>query len=58
MSIRKGGISLFFGSQQKRVDWIRFKNVGGAKFHHINFDYLEIVPLNIISDPLKPEDRH
>ena len=38
--------------------WIRFKNVGGAKFHHINFDYLEIVPLNIISDPLKPEDRH
>ena len=22
------------------------------------FDYLEFVPLHIISDPIKPEDRH
>jgi hypothetical protein len=38
--------------------WIRFKNVGGANFHNIHFDFLEIVPLNIVSDPNKPEDRH
>ena len=45
--------------------WIRFRYIGeenpnpiysGYKEHW--FDYLEFVPLHIISDPIKPEDRH
>lgn len=42
--------------------WLRFRCI--SAFTHpqgsiTNFlDYIEIVPLHIISDPLKPEDRH
>ena len=40
--------------------WIRFRNVGeilsGAQ--SFNLDYIELVPLKVVSDPLKPEDRH
>jgi hypothetical protein len=39
--------------------WIRFKNINATgDFNNFFFDYIELVPLNIISDPLKPEDRH
>ena len=39
--------------------WIRFRNISEvANTEFFNFDYIELVPLNIISDPLKPEDRH
>ena len=39
--------------------WIRFKNLN-VTGNEVNFhlDYIEFVPLKIISDPLKPEDRH
>ena len=35
--------------------WLRIKCLSDSPFH---LDYIEIVPLNIINDPLKPEDRH
>ena len=43
--------------------WIRFRFVGELRDWGVdcisNFlDYIEIVPLHIISDPTKPEDRH
>ena len=39
--------------------WIRFKNVNiTERFNNFFFDYIELVPLNVINDPLKPEDRH
>ena len=39
--------------------WIRFRNISEvANTEFFNFDYIELVPLNIISDPNKPEDRH
>ncbi|MBR2606651.1 MAG: fasciclin domain-containing protein [Bacteroidaceae bacterium] len=39
--------------------WIRFKNVNiTGRFNNFFFDYIELVPLNVISDPSKPEDRH
>ena len=39
--------------------WIRFKNVNiTGRFNNFFFDCIELVPLNIISDPSKPEDRH
>ena len=45
--------------------WMRFRYIGeehlnpiysGYKEHW--FDYIELVPLHIVSDPIKPEDRH
>ena len=45
--------------------WMRFRYIGeehlnpiygGHKEHW--FDYIELVPLHIISDPINPEDRH
>jgi hypothetical protein len=40
--------------------WLRFKDVteGGSeeKPNEFNQDYLEIVPIKIITDPAKPED--
>ena len=39
--------------------WIRFKNVSeNTNFNSFMFDYIELVPLHIVSDPNKPEDRH
>ena len=35
--------------------WLRIKCLSDLPFC---LDYIEIVPLNIINDPLKPEDRH
>ena len=40
----------------EKEHWIRFRNVGESG--ELLLDYLEFVPLNIISDPTKPEDRH
>ena len=38
--------------------WIRFKNVGDDTRIPFHLDYIELVPLHIVSDPTKPEDRH
>ena len=41
--------------------WIRFKELNPLVLHddkYFSFDYIELVPLKIISDPSKPEDRH
>ncbi len=45
--------------------WIRFRNIneyfkkmGGYDYIEGFLDYIEFVPLNIINDPTKPEDRH
>ena len=39
--------------------WIRFRNVNTMEDNEFfRFDYIELVPLNVISDPAKPEDRH
>ena len=41
--------------------WLRFRYIGelGIQEDYSNIlDYIEIVPLHIISDPTKPEDRH
>ncbi len=39
--------------------WIRFRNISEvANTEFFNFDYIELVPLNIINDPTNPEDRH
>ena len=40
--------------------WIRFRNVGNVEHYTQSFDldYIEFVPLKVVSDPLKPEDRH
>ena len=35
--------------------WLRIKDLAE---HPFEIDYIELVPLNIINDPLKPEDRH
>ena len=35
--------------------WLRIKDLVE---HVFEIDYIELVPLNIINDPLKPEDRH
>ena len=37
---------------------IRFRYIGESAHLNTSFDYLEFVPLNIVNDPLKPEDRH
>ena len=41
----------------EKEHWIRFRCVGD-RLHALLLDYIEIVPLHIISDPAKPEDRH
>ena len=45
--------------------WMRFRYIGEENPNSIYsgynehwFDYLEFVPLHIVSDPIKPEDRH
>ena len=40
--------------------WIRLKLLSqGAEIKNVfSLDYIELVPLHIINDPLKPEDRH
>ena len=39
--------------------WIRLRNVGGDNFmNYFDLDYIELVPLHIVNDPNKPEDRH
>ena len=42
--------------------WLRFRHLREGNNHYkiaLNiFDYIELVPLHIVSDPLKPEDRH
>ena len=43
--------------------WLRFRYLGmpyneGYKLYVLNVDYIEIVPLHIVSDPVNPEDRH
>ena len=45
--------------------WLRFRNLvehetlpGTTGTTYLILDYIEIVPLHIISDPTKPEDRH
>ena len=47
--------------------WLRFRLIehtatpGEEQENYIttvSFDYIELVPLHIVSDPLKPEDRH
>ena len=43
--------------------WLRFRFLGapgteGYKLFILPLDYIEIVPLHIVSDPTKPEDRH
>ena len=39
--------------------WIRFRNLNDTeRKEFFDFDYIELVPLNVINDPLKPEDRH
>ena len=37
--------------------WIRFKLLSDEIIKGC-FDYIELVPLHIVNDPLKPEDRH
>ena len=45
-------------------NWLRFKNIGeisdplSSGYIGYWFDYIELVPLHIINDPTKPEDRH
>ena len=41
--------------------WLRFRYIGelGIQEDYTNIlDYIEIVPLHIVNDPTKPEDRH
>jgi hypothetical protein len=43
--------------------WLRFRYLGmpyneGYKLYVLNVDYIEFVPLHIVSDPVNPEDRH
>ena len=39
--------------------WIRFRNLTNyIEANNFGFDYIELVPLHIVSDPNKPEDRH
>ena len=37
--------------------WIRFRNLN-ENCSYFDFDYIELVPLHIVNNPLKPEDRH
>ena len=41
--------------------WLRFRFIGELRLQESytnTLDYIEIVPLHIVSDPTKPEDRH
>ena len=44
--------------------WLRFRYipptsfVQGGRNYAISLDYIELVPLHIVSDPITPEDRH
>ena len=42
--------------------WLRLRDLGGnfsdTQSSALHFDYIEFVPLHIINDPTKPEDRH
>ena len=44
--------------------WLRFRYLGapttgeGYRLFILPIDYIELVPLHIVSDPVKPEDRH
>jgi hypothetical protein len=45
--------------------WMRFRYIGEENlnsifsgYHQHWFDYIELVPLHIVNDPTKPEDRH
>ena len=44
--------------------WLRFRHIGEktnsdvSEYSGHSFDYIEFVPLHIVSDPIKPEDRH
>ena len=42
--------------------WLRFRHLregnNHSKIASDIFDYIELVPLHIVSDPIKPEDRH
>ena len=42
--------------------WLRFRYLGDAVGENykrgLTIDYIELVPLHIVSDPAKPEDRH
>ena len=53
-SIRRIIARNYFGSGRHKI---RFRLLGELS-KDVGFDYLEFVPLNIINDPLKPEDRH
>ena len=37
--------------------WLRIKSLNND-ISSLSIDYIELVPLNIINDPTKPEDRH
>jgi hypothetical protein len=46
-------------------NWLRFRYIGEENLNPIYsghnphwFDYIELVPLHIVNDPTKPEDRH
>ena len=45
-------------------NWLRFRNIGEISdplsngYSEYWFDYIELVPLHIVNDPTKPEDRH
>ena len=45
-------------------NWLRFRNIGEISdplsigYSEYWFDYIELVPLHIVNDPLNPEDRH
>ncbi|MBQ5663130.1 MAG: hypothetical protein IIV19_01730 [Bacteroidaceae bacterium] len=53
-SIRKIITRRYFGSGRHKI---RFRLLGQLS-DKVAFDYLEFVPLHIINDPLKPEDRY
>ena len=39
--------------------WLRFKDVREAgNYNELSQDYLEIVPISVLSDPTKPEDQN
>ena len=41
--------------------WLRIRKISDKWLQSANssgYDYIELVPLHIVSDPLKPEDRH
>ena len=54
-NIRKIITQKYFGSGKHKI---RFRYIGRNTDPHFNFDFLEFVPLYIINDPTKPEDRY